>query len=48
MEAEFVKRKGEVEKEKFARMQALQEEYQVKENVRDAEKSGYFQDLEVC
>jgi hypothetical protein len=47
MEAEFVKRKGEIEKEKFARMQALTEEYQQKENERDAEKSDYFKELEV-
>ena len=48
METEFVRRRGEMEKEKFSRMQLLQEEYQQKETERDTEKSEYFKELEVC
>lgn len=47
LDSEFVRRKGEIEKEKFTRVQLLQEEYQQKENERDAEKSEYFKELEV-
>jgi hypothetical protein len=47
LESDFMKRKGEIEKEKFAHIQLLQEEHQQKENERDEGKTSYFKDLEV-